>query len=303
MTTARQHHGNTMVTSWQLRGTCMATARRLPGNSMATAWHLHGNSMARAWQHHGNIMATARRRLGHCMATARELHGNCMATSGARHPQTLTTWPLGKQAGEGEGGGRVPGGGTRGATASPSMAPWLSRVERERETTCLRSTEGSGGVSQATSSSSTPRSERSRSRLSCGISSGSSSQRRRPSDQILDERGESSGASTPEWRPKRRRPSDQVEPATPAERSGRERRCLVARAEATAAERFPAFARKLMVALEHLSSDKAASWGRTHLTRRSVCAQLHRTWGTRLPPLPRRAVPRESSPCHWATLT
>ena len=65
---------------------------------------------------------------------------------------------------------------------------------------------------KATSSSSTPRSERRRSRLSCGISSGSSSQRRRPSDQILDERGESSGASTHEWRPQRRRPSDQVEP-------------------------------------------------------------------------------------------
>ena len=148
MATAWQLHGNIMVTAWQLRVSCMATARRQPGNSMATAWHLHGNSMARAWQHHGNIMATARRRLGNCMATARELHGNCMATAGARHPQTLTTWPFGKQAGEGEGGGRVPGGGTRGATASPSMAPWLSRAEREargqaeRETTPLRSKGG-----------------------------------------------------------------------------------------------------------------------------------------------------------------
>ena len=98
------------------------------------------------------------------------------------------------------------------------MAPWLSRAEREargqaeRETTSLRSTAGSGGVSQATSSSSTARSERRRSRLSCGISSGSSSQRRRPSDQVLDERGESRGASTPSWGPKRRRPSDKVKP-------------------------------------------------------------------------------------------
>ena len=98
----------------------------------------------------------------------------------------------------------MPGGGTRGGgEPSPAMAPWLSRAEREargqaeRETTSLRSTGGSGGVSQATSSSSTPRSERRRSRLSCGISSGSSSRRRRPSDQILDERGESCGASTP----------------------------------------------------------------------------------------------------------
>ena len=72
------------------------------------------------------------------------------------------------------------------------MAPWLSRAEREVESTRL---------SQAHHGS------RRRSRLSCGILSGASSprpKRRRLSDEV-----ESTGASSP--RPKRRRLSDQVE--------------------------------------------------------------------------------------------
>ena len=155
---------------------------------MATARQQHGNSMVTAW----------RRRPGNCMATARELHGNCMATA---------VWA---RAG-GECRGRHSG--------APSMARWLSREQRESRRL-------------ATSSSSTPRSERSRRaerrdinsgrrvsrRLSCGISSGSSSLRRRPSDQILDDRGESRGTPCALRRLrsgssyKRRRPRDQVEP-------------------------------------------------------------------------------------------
>ena len=101
-------------------------------------------SMATSWQHNGNCEAKARQLHGNSKGTAWQLHGNSRSPPSS-DTHNVAVWEASRR---GRGRGRVPGGGTRGATASPSMAPWLSRAEREargqaeRETTSLRSTGG-----------------------------------------------------------------------------------------------------------------------------------------------------------------
>ena len=146
--------------------------------------------MATAWQTHGNGMANARQLHSNCVATAWPTHGNCL---------------------EGE-GGRASAWGAFGGGPSPSMAPWLSRAEREasgRAATRKINSLRSGDLSLASSASRLAISRRhgKRSPQTCGILSGASSprpKRRRLSDEV-----ERTGASTP--RPKRRRRNGQVQ--------------------------------------------------------------------------------------------